>query len=130
MRKNPRKNKIDQDRSIVLRLDALMNLAGADFVHELIEVFLQIGRKDFQTMTEAFRNSTPDKFFAAAFSLKATSLNMGATELSEFCKLAESNKIFSSKTKTQETLDQIESKLTGAEDFLRDYIRETHSSAS
>ena len=119
-----------QESSIVHRLETLIDLAGPQFVHELIEVFLQIGRKDFDTMKKALNSSSPEKFLAAAQSLKATSLNMGASELSGFCKIAGSSKTFASKIKSQEALENIEIHLLKAEDFLRGYIKETHSSAS
>ncbi len=119
-----------QESAIVLRLDTLMGLAGPEFVHELIEVFLEIARKDFETMRSALQSASVDRFIAAAFSLKATSLNIGAIQLSEFCQEAESPKNFESKTKSKEVIGNIEAHLVHAENYLRGYIEETHSSAS
>ncbi len=119
-----------QEQSIVQRLEELMELAGPEFVHELIEVFLEIGRKDYEAMKSAVLQALPDKFASAAHSLKATSLNMGAADLSEYCKAAESHKVFNSKSQAEEVLANIETQLSKAENFLRGYIKETHSSAS
>lgn len=119
-----------QDQSIIQRLEELMDLAGPEFVHELIEVFLEIGRKDYELMKSAFKNSSLDKFVGAAHSLKATSLNIGAADLSDYCQAAESHKVFNSKTKVEEVLENIEAQLLNAENLLRGYIKETHSSAS
>ena len=122
--------KIEQEHSIVQRLEELMILAGPEFVHELIESFFEVGRRSFEEMKLAIQSSSFDLFMTAAHNLKATSLNLGAFDLGKMCQVAENDKTFASKAGAQEILLRIDFHLTMTENFLRGFIKENHSSAS
>lgn len=122
--------KVEQEHSIVQRLEELIILAGPEFVHELIEAFFDVGRKNFDEMKLAIQTSSFDLFLNAAHNLKATSWNLGAVELGKMCQTVETDKSFQSKAGAHEILLRIESHLIMTENFLRGFIKESHSSAS
>lgn len=121
---------MEQKNSISQRLLELIDLAGPNFAHELIELFFIVSRKDFEIMKSAVQESNAVKFSGAAHSLKASSLNLGATALGEMCRRAEAFKVFTSTTEANELLQNLEMELIAVESLLGTYIKETHTSAS
>lgn len=120
----------EQKNSIEIRLLELIDLAGPNFAHELIDLFFKAGRKDFELMKKAVRDSSAEAFSAAAHSLKSSSLNLGAEVLGEACRQAEAFKTFSSVTVATELLKKVEIELGTVESLLIDYIKESQTSAS
>ena len=122
------------ESEVIQRLTELCDIAGPHFVHELIELFFKMGRKDFDLMKYAVAHSSQkssiDKFRHGARSLKATSFNLGANALGLACEEAEALSLVESKSKLADSVHKIESHLIMTEDYLREYVQESQSSAS
>jgi HPt (histidine-containing phosphotransfer) domain-containing protein len=120
----------EQKNSIETRLLELIDLAGPNFAHELIDLFFKAARKDLELMKKAVRDSSAIAFSAAAHSLKSSGLNLGAANLGQACRNAEAFRTFTTVTQANELLKKVEIELAVVESILIDYIKESHTSAS
>ncbi len=124
-----KKLSVEQENSIVERLEELVLLGGPESVHELIETFFHTGRKNLAEMKMAIEKSSYDLFKNAAQNLKSVCLNLGAADFAQICQAAAHDKSFHKKTEAGAMLLRIESQLTITENFLRGFIQDNQSSA-
>ena len=59
----------------------LQDSAGAEFVTELVQTFLEEAPRTLAELEAALKDAAPDRFRRAAHSLKTNALTFGATQL-------------------------------------------------
>lgn len=78
-----------------------------DEYRELVELFLDTGRADFQKIVSSLANRDADQVMRSAHTIKGAAGNLGFTEISDLAKLIEENAV----NDTFEGLDQAVSAL-------------------
>ncbi len=95
---------------------ALAEMAGADFVDELVDTFLEEAPPMLADLRRAAASHDPDRFRRAAHSLKSNAMTFGASSLGSMAKALELRGIDDA---TPTALDALEAEYARTVDALR-----------